>query len=301
MATSDTVKNFSAVAYVFGKKLQKELGCPVGLVSTAVGGSSIEHWLSAQNYNKVRKIYKPVTDQNNPVLTPYIGYNAILHPLKGINFRGVVWYQGCSNTYGTEKYYDQALRIFIEQCKEDFNNENLTFTICELARYKENPYAYSVINERINELAKNDDKICVARNLDLGDWNDIHPLDKRVVATRAIDETLRLYYGFDYEAPVYIKSYTFNEDNTVEIKLSRDVMLVNGNNGFEVFDGTKYRYDCEVLVNGNVITISSSYPMLGVRYGYTCKMDNSIKNDVSKMVTIYDSSNNPLDLFNIIK
>ena len=300
-ANADTVKTFSAVAYVFGKKLQKELDCPVGLVSTAVGGTCIEHWLSKENYNEVKSIYKPIIDNDNSVLTPMIGYNGILSPLKGINFRGVVWYQGCSNTYGTEKYYDQALRLFIEQCKKDFNNENLTFTICELARYKENPYAYSVINERINELAKNDNKIAVARNLDLGDWNDIHPLDKRELGTRAIDETLRLFYGKNIEEPIKLISHNFNNDGTVTLEFNKTPILVNGTNGFEVSDGNKYTYDCNVVCENNVIIVSADFAIKSIRYGYTCKMNNDIKNDVSKMVTIYDNNGNPLDLFIINK
>ena len=300
-ANSDTVKKFSAVAYIFGKKLQKELGCPVGLVSTAVGGSCIEHWLSEENYNKLNRIYKPVIDYNNQVLTPIIGYNGILSPLKGFNFRGVVWYQGCSNTYGTEQYYDQAMRLFIEQCKKDFNNENLTFTICELARYQEDPYGYSIINERINELAKTDEKIAVARNLDLGNWFDIHPLDKRVIGTRAIDETLRLFYGKDIEEPIKVVSYKFNDDGSVTLKFNRTPYLVNGSNGFEVSDGNKYQYDCTTICENNKITIYAAFPIQALRYGYTCKMTTEIKNDVSKMVTVYDSDNNPLDLFVIEK
>ena len=300
-ATADTVKKFSAVAYIFGKKMQKELNCPVGLVSTAVGGSCIEHWLNKENYNEVKNIYKPVVSNDNSVLTPMIGYNGILNPLKGINFRGVVWYQGCSNTYGTEKYYDSALRLFIEQCKKDFNNENLTFTICELARYKENPYGYSVINERINELAKTDEKIAVARNLDLGNWYDIHPLDKRVIGTRAIDETLRLFYGKDIKEPIKLINHKFNDDGSVTLEFNRTPYLINGNNGFEVSDGTKYSYECNVVCENNVVTVSASYAIQSIRYGYTCKMNSDIMNDVSKMVTIFDSDNNPLDLFVINK
>ena len=296
-ATAETVKKFSAVAYVFGKKLQQELGCPVGLVSTAVGGSCIEHWLSEANYGEVCKAYTPVVRNDNSVMAPTIGYNGILHPLKNLNFRGVVWYQGCSNTYGTEQFYGEALKIFMNQCREDFNNENLTFTICELARYQENPYAYSIINERINAVAKEDGKVAVARNLDLGNWFDIHPLDKRVIGTRAIDETLRLFYGKDYAEPIKLTSYSFNEDGSVTLTFNRDASLLNGSNGFEVSNGNKYSYDCNVVCEGNTITVSTNYQIASVRYGYTCRMNNDNKNDVSKMVTVYDSDNNPLDLF----
>jgi hypothetical protein len=160
---------------------------------------------------------------------------------------------------------------------------------------------YSVINERINELAKNDEKIAVARNLDLGNWYDIHPLDKRVIGTRAIDETLRLFYGKDIKEPIKLINHKFNDDGSVTLEFNRTPYLINGNNGFEVSDGTKYSYECNVVCENNVVTVSASYAIQSIRYGYTCKMNSDIMNDVSKMVTIFDSDNNPLDLFVINK
>jgi sialate O-acetylesterase len=40
----ETVKNFSAVAYYFGRDLQKALGVPVGLIHTSWGGTRAEAW-----------------------------------------------------------------------------------------------------------------------------------------------------------------------------------------------------------------------------------------------------------------
>jgi len=42
----ETVPNFSAVAYYFGRDLQKSLGVPVGLIHTSWGGSPAEVWMS---------------------------------------------------------------------------------------------------------------------------------------------------------------------------------------------------------------------------------------------------------------
>ena len=40
----DSVRNFSAVAYFFGRKLQAELGVPIGLIGTYWGGTPAESW-----------------------------------------------------------------------------------------------------------------------------------------------------------------------------------------------------------------------------------------------------------------
>jgi len=41
-----TVRGFSAVGYFFGRDIQKELGVPVGLIKSCVGGTPAEAWMS---------------------------------------------------------------------------------------------------------------------------------------------------------------------------------------------------------------------------------------------------------------
>lgn len=40
----ETIPNFSAVAYYFGRKLQKDLNVPIGLINSSWGGTRIEPW-----------------------------------------------------------------------------------------------------------------------------------------------------------------------------------------------------------------------------------------------------------------
>jgi sialate O-acetylesterase len=44
--TSDTVRDFSAVAYFFGRHLHEKLGVPIGLIETSWGGTPAEAWTS---------------------------------------------------------------------------------------------------------------------------------------------------------------------------------------------------------------------------------------------------------------
>jgi hypothetical protein len=184
-----------------------------------------------------------------------------------------------------------------------FNNEQLTFTICELARFKGWPYPadYSVINSKINYVASKDKNIVVARNLDQGEWEDIHPKDKRVIASRAAYETLRVFFKYDKAEPVRVIGDKFNSDGSVTITLSQEVTLRNGTNSFEVFVNGEYTRECEVSVDGNVLTVTAAGIIEKVRYGYDCEMTDEIKEDVSKMVTVYDVNGFPLDLFVIIE
>ena len=46
--TPDNVGGFSAVLYFFGREIHQEVGVPVGLINTSVGGTPIESWVSAE-------------------------------------------------------------------------------------------------------------------------------------------------------------------------------------------------------------------------------------------------------------
>jgi len=46
--TPDTVGSFSAALYFFGREIHREVGVPVGLINTSVGGTPIESWVAAE-------------------------------------------------------------------------------------------------------------------------------------------------------------------------------------------------------------------------------------------------------------
>ena len=52
----DTVDKFSATAYFFGRDLHQELGVPVGLINSSVGGTDIAAWTSEDEQMKVPEL-----------------------------------------------------------------------------------------------------------------------------------------------------------------------------------------------------------------------------------------------------
>lgn len=51
-----TVGNFSGTAYFFGRELHKQLGVPIGIVNSSVGGTAIEAWTSSEAMDGVREL-----------------------------------------------------------------------------------------------------------------------------------------------------------------------------------------------------------------------------------------------------
>lgn len=52
----ETIKDFSAVAYFFGRELQGKLDVPIGLINTSWGGSAIEPWTPPVGFTSVPQV-----------------------------------------------------------------------------------------------------------------------------------------------------------------------------------------------------------------------------------------------------
>ena len=74
----DTVGGFSATLYFFGREIHREVGVPVGLINTSIGGTVIESWVSAEaqssdpetkaNYDAKLKDYLAFDEKKAPEL-----------------------------------------------------------------------------------------------------------------------------------------------------------------------------------------------------------------------------------------
>lgn len=63
MCSPQTVRQFSASAYFFGRKLQQELKIPIGLIATSWGGTEVELWISEQAMRSVPDLAKTIDGQ----------------------------------------------------------------------------------------------------------------------------------------------------------------------------------------------------------------------------------------------
>ena len=60
--TPETIPNFSAVAYAFGRKLYNTLDVPIGLINTSWGGTRIEPWTPPAGFDSVPALESISTD-----------------------------------------------------------------------------------------------------------------------------------------------------------------------------------------------------------------------------------------------
>ncbi len=134
VCSPDTVGQFSAVGYFFGRDLHQALKVPVGLIDSSAGGTTAEAWMNRSfleadpqlkalvqpdpefyaayaRYEKEWPEYqKAQAEKRNPMpprpKAPFRGYsnpaashyNAMIAPLIPYGIKGAVWYQGEART-----------------------------------------------------------------------------------------------------------------------------------------------------------------------------------------------------------
>lgn len=138
-------------------------------------------------------------------------YNGLIGPLKNVNINGVVWYQGESNA-GREKEYEVALGLLIDHYRKFFNNPKLPVAVVQLPKFmaaKDEPSEGSWADMRLVQFkACKEHHAMVVNSIDLGEWNDIHPLNKKDQG----DRTANLFLRKKDAAFAQIKFASFKEN-----------------------------------------------------------------------------------------
>ena len=120
-------------------------------------------------------------------------YNGMIAPLKNYVFKGAVWYQGESNV-GRWQEYASLLTALMKDWRRLFGNEELPFYIVELADFlaPDDPgrKAWVALRAQQAQAAEEDAHAVLIKNSDTGEWNDIHPLDKKTAAGRIVEAVM---------------------------------------------------------------------------------------------------------------
>lgn len=124
------------------------------------------------------------------VYSPTVLYNSMIAPLSDFPVGNVVWYQGESNVSNRNEY-GPLLERMVSLWREDRKDPHLPFMVVELANYL--PESDNWGRRSWAEMRKYQRQACdntpdchLIDNYDLGEWNDIHPLNKKTLAERIV-------------------------------------------------------------------------------------------------------------------
>lgn len=114
-------------------------------------------------------------------------YNNMIAPILNYGIKGVIWYQGESNT-GRPADYKDLMQTLIEDWRNKWSLGNFPFYYVQLANFMEaktTPQESSwaaLRQQQLNTLSVANTGMAVI--IDAGDWNDVHPEDKETVGHR---------------------------------------------------------------------------------------------------------------------
>ncbi len=145
-------------------------------------------------FPKDRPPIQGISLQNQPTSL----FNGMLAPLTNYQVKGFCWYQGESNA-GRPFVYRDYLKAMIKDWRRWWKQADLPFLYVQLPNYMEVNYSPEESNWamlRESQLkALELPGTAMAVTIDLGEWNDIHPGNKKPVGERLALQAMKLAYG----------------------------------------------------------------------------------------------------------
>ena len=125
-------------------------------------------------------------------------YNAMIAPLLNYSLKGVIWYQGEANTKNPVEYRT-LLPALINNWRDKWKQGAFPFLYVQLHNFMEakpdpSESSWAMLRDaQLRTLSVRNTAMAVA--IDIGEWNDIHPLDKKDVGKRLALAAEKVAYG----------------------------------------------------------------------------------------------------------
>jgi sialate O-acetylesterase len=327
VCSPETVADFTAVGYFFGRDLQAARKVPVGLIHSSWGGSSAEQWTSdevlkadprlvtvfedfskdvsefpakAAKFKEERPALmkkweteaaaakaagrpepkKPQGPRDHSGNRPTCLFNGMIAPLIPYGIRGVVWYQGESNS-GKAAQYRSLFPAMIGDWRQRWKLGDFPFLFVQIAP---NVGIKPEIRDAQLYTWNTVPNTAMAVITDCGDPNDIHPPHKQPVGARLALAARAIAYGeqIEYSGPRFtgIKptgaTATVSFDHTGSGLVAKDGAL----KGFEIAGADKVFVAAQAEILGATVVVQSpQVPQpVAVRYGWSNVPDVNLFN-----------------------
>jgi sialate O-acetylesterase len=272
-AGPETVGDFSAVGYFFGRDLQKQLGVPLGLIASNVGGTAAEQWMSKESIEShpdLKDISKP---QGASML-----YNSMIAPLAPYAIAGAIWYQGESNASRSFQYR-KLLPAMIKNWRDTFGQGDFPFLIVQIAPYQAivqepSDSVWAEIRDAQLNVSQNVPKTSLIVTTDVGDERDIHPRRKEPVGARLALAARAVAYGekIEYSGPMYDGMKVHGAKATLHMTHAGGGLVAKDGplSGFTIAGEDQKFHAANATIDGDSIVVSSDKvpSPVAVRYGW---------------------------------
>ncbi len=311
--TPETARSFSAAAYFFGRDIAGREHVPVGLVESSWGGTVIEAWMSLDAISADASLMPLFTNRAHmmdsqadvkeilaaekredeeaqkagepaPIHTwrpdpaswaPAGLFNGMVAPLTPMTIRGVIWYQGESNSrLGFAPLYVREFPAMITDWRRQWHEGDFPFLFVQIANFtSNNTENWATIREAQRRTLRLVNTAMTV-TLDIGNPDNVHPTDKQSVGARLALGARALSYGekVEYSGPLFRCATTDGDAMRVWFDHIAGGLEAKGGalEGFEVAGVDHHFVKAEARIDGGNVVASSpevAHPKY-VRFGW---------------------------------
>jgi len=228
-------------------------------------------------------------------------FNAMIAPMTSFAIKGVIWYQGESNTSNPANYLEMT-EAMVQDWRKKWTGENeFPFIFVQLANLGEADVQpgnnnWSVVREAQSAATRLLPNTGIAIIYDVGEWNDIHPLDKQTVGNRLALCAEVLAYGHSdvvYKGPEFAGFEIESGQIRIRFRNVEGGLVTPGTEplgGFAIAGIDGVYYWATATIDGDTVLVSSpevSEPV-NVRYAWSMNPDTA---------NLYNGAGLPADPF----
>ncbi len=231
--TPSSAAGFSAIGYLFARSVAAREHVTVGVIDSSWGGTPADSWVSLDALGAdpallpafaARAAFARNEADRAAMLTaesredsdarregspppahdwhpdeiswrPAGLYNAMIAPFTGYGLKGVIWYQGETNSGpGRAPFYEALFKGLIGDWRHDFAQGDLPFLYAQISSFDSPKEDWGMVRDA-QRRALGLRGTAMAVTTDVGDPGNVHPSDKQTVAARLALAARAVAYG----------------------------------------------------------------------------------------------------------
>jgi sialate O-acetylesterase len=312
VSSPQSAKDFSAVAWYFARDIEQREHVPVGVIDSTWGGTVAESWvrltalgedaslaslfvsrgkmtdheatglLEERDEQKLQEEAKlagdpvPLFSWHPPLASwgPGLLWNGMIAPIVPFPIRGVIWYQGESNSaLERAPLYNHVFRALIEDWRREWGIGDFPFLYVQISDYKSTPAEdWATLREQQRKTLEMRNT-AMAVTIDIGNPVDVHPTDKLDVGLRLARAARAISYGetVEFDGPLFRQATTEGASIRTWFDHAKGLEAKGPSvTGFEVAGADGKFFPATAHIDGVTVIATSAEVVepLFVRYGW---------------------------------
>ena len=305
LCTPATAADFSAVAYFFGREIQQKEHVPIGLIDSTWGGTPVEAWISLDGFAAEPSLMPALaswarfSDQQARLSTiqaeekredlaaeqahqpkpkhpwhplaeswePAQLYNGMIAPATPYTIKGVIWYQGETNSPPERApLYNRLFSTMISDWRRDWKEGEFPFLFVQISSFNSPQEDWGTLRDQ-QRRTLSVANTAMAVTLDIGQSDNVHPADKQTVGARLALAAESAVYGrkdasgkpLEYSGPLYRQITREGSSLRVYFDHTGTALQTKGASatGFEIAGKDHTFVPAQAVIDGQTVVVSS--------------------------------------------